>query len=528
MRLFLFAAALALLPTPALADWVEAETNNFIIKSEDTPENTREFAQRLERFDAALRTLQNLPVGEEQPSRATKLTVYRFGDIDDISRMAQVSGVAGFYIANAGDSVAYAPVREGRDRRNRSAINPNVAYEEATELDAESVLKHEYVHYFMMQHFPAAYPRWYVEGYAELLATLRLNDDGSFFVGDPPVYRSFLLLDVPQFRLEDMLDAKHELSGYEGYQHYGTGWLLSHYLNFNPQRLAQLNEYLRALGQGEDSLTAARRIFGDLRALDRELRNYRKGPFPGLEVKPAATYSDPAVKLRDLSAAEEALISTEMRLRRGMKKDEAAELFASAKRQAANFASDFDAMAVVARAALMGGAYEEADALGAKLVELRPESSYGWLVRSEAAVERIEDDPAQAAKAREFAAKAAALDRYDPRAAIDYYYSYIEAKQPPPEDAILALEGAYDTAGSDVGYRILLARQLLTEDRSADARTVLQPIAFRGHNQGTDDDDKEGKASIDKVMRLVEAQDSKGAVAMIDRLIEESEQENEA
>ena len=41
MRLFVLAAALALLPTPALADWVEAETNNFIIKSEDTPENTR-------------------------------------------------------------------------------------------------------------------------------------------------------------------------------------------------------------------------------------------------------------------------------------------------------------------------------------------------------------------------------------------------------------------------------------------------------------------------------------------------------
>src|SRR5688500_18299700 len=117
MRLFLLAAALAMVPTPALADWGEAETANFIIKSEDTPENTRAFAQRLERFDAALRSLQNLPVGQEQPSRSTKLTVYRFGDTDDIARMAGApgSGIAGFYIAQAGDSVAYAPVRERRE-----------------------------------------------------------------------------------------------------------------------------------------------------------------------------------------------------------------------------------------------------------------------------------------------------------------------------------------------------------------------------------------------------------------------------
>ena len=87
------------------------------------------------------------------------------------------------------------------------------------------MLKHEYVHYFMMQHFPAAYPRWYVEGYAELLATLRLNEDGSFFVGDPPLYRSYQLLEMPQFRLEDMLDSKHKLAGYEARMKAARPWL---------------------------------------------------------------------------------------------------------------------------------------------------------------------------------------------------------------------------------------------------------------------------------------------------------------
>ena len=517
------------LATPAVArDWFVAETNNFIVKSEDDEEGTREFAMELERFDMALRTLQSLPIGEEQPTRATKLTVYRFGDIGDIGRMAGSNGVAGFYIPRAGDSVAFTPAREER-RRSMSVTDPDRRRRDIQRLDAVSVLQHEYVHYFMMQHFPAAYPAWYVEGYAELLATMRFNDDGSFHVGDPPQYRAYQIFQMRQFPLEDMLDAKHELGRREAYQFYGTGWLLAHYLNFNKQ--AELNEYLTAIGQGEDSLEAARRIFGDLDAIDRELRSYRSGSFPGYDVRPQ-NYVEPQVTLRATSDIEEDLIDYEMRLRRGVGEDEAKSIASSISSAIGGSSSDLYALGLLARAQMAADDYDAAEVTARRMLELDPDSIEGNLAMSYVAIERIEDDPNWADTAREAALAAASLDLADPRARIAYYYSYLEERVEPPENAIIALEGAYDHAGSDPAYRIFLARQLIAENRLDTAETVLMPIAFRGHNQGDDeeeeDEDNNDPPSLLDILDAIKADDRDTALAQMDELIHWEEEDEDA
>lgn len=514
-------AALAGLSAPAAAqNWHVAETNNFIVKSEDDEEGTRQFAAELERFDMALRSLQNLPIGEEQPTPATKLTVYRFGDTGDIGRMAGSRGVAGFYIPRAGDSVAFTPAREQR-RRSMSVTDPDRRRREIQRLDAVSVLQHEYVHYFMMQHFPAAYPSWYVEGFAELMATVRFNEDGSFHVGDPPQYRAYQIFQMRQFPLEDMLDAKHDLSGREQYQFYGTGWLLTHYLNFN--KYEQLNEYLVAIGQGEDSLTAARRIFGDLDEIDRELRDYRDGQFPGLDVLPAG-YVEPAVTVRAMSEVEEDLIMDEMRLRRGVDKDEAASIASDIRSAIGTSSNDLYGLSLLARAENAAENYDAAEQAAQRMIAIDPESVYGNLMMSYVALERIEDDPAWADTAREAAITAASLDLDDPRARIAYYYSYLEAHEEPPENAVIALEGAYNVAGSDPTYRVFLARQLVAEDALGTAEMVLLPIAFRGHNQGgdedeEDEDDNNDPPSLDDVLEAMRAGDRDLALSQIDEMI---------
>lgn len=527
MRLII-AAFLFLFAMPAHAQqWWEAETDHFIVKSRSPEADAREFAIELERFDTALRALQNLPVGSPEASRANKLTVYRFGNDRDIARMAGASGsgIAGFYVGRAGASVAFAPAR----KRINTSIKSRSG---GGEIDALAVLKHEYTHYFMMQHFPAAYPRWYVEGYAEMMATIYYKDDLTFHVGDPPQHRAYQVLQMNQFRLREMLDARHRLSGYDAIQHYGTGWLLSHYLSFDPARLAQLHEYLLALGTGEDSLAAAERIFGDLSRMDRELRQYRRGSFPGYDVKLAA-FDESRIRMRPLSSAEEALIDEEMRLRLGgLGKKDGERIAAGVQRKTASFASDPHAMIVQGWAMLAAEDYAGAERQGAAIVAADPQSVEGYLIGSEAAVERIKDDPAQAETARTLAARAAELDRADPRPLILYYYSYLEAKQEPPEAAIIALETAFATSGSDSTYRILLARQLLIEDRLDEARTVLQPIAFQGHNQG-DDLEKEEQAgkdgkpqfSMTRLLRLMTERDRDGALAEIQILLDDDDEE---
>ncbi|WP_338240563.1 hypothetical protein [Aurantiacibacter hainanensis] len=521
MRLLIAAFAALFVATPAHAEWYRAETNNFVIISEDGEEEVRRFAAELERFDMALRYLQNMPIGEEQPTDATKLTVYRFGDVGDIGRMAGASGVAGFYIPRAGDSVAFSPAREER-RRSMTVVDVDRSRNRVARLDAVSVLQHEYVHYFMMQHFPAAYPAWYVEGYAELLATIRFNDDGTFHVGDPPQYRAAQIFQLRQFPLEDMLDQEHELAGYEGYQFYGTGWLLAHYLNFDPTRLAQLNEYLVAIGEGEDSLTAARRIFGDLDQIDRELRQYRDGAFPGYDVTTPG-YVEPQPQIRRLTAIEEDLIREEMELRRGVDKDEARGIAGDIRRKAGDpLPSDPHALALLARALYYAEDYDDALATAERLKEVDGNAIMGPLVASWVASERAEDDPAWQERAVRHAADALAIDEHDPRSRIAYYYSYLAAGMEVPENAIIALEQAFDTAGSDPSYRVFLSRQLIFEDRLSDAKAVLQPIAFRGHNQGQrdEDDTEDGPPGLDDIMAEINEGDRDAALTMIDELID--------
>ena len=524
----LTAAIMLLLAAPAQAEWWEAETGHFVVKSRDSEEGTLEFALELERLDAALRTLLNLPVGVPEQSRSNKLNVYRFGSDRDIARMAGApgSGIAGFYIAYAGQSVAFAPARQRinnsirtRDRRGR--------------IDELAVLKHEYIHFFMMQHFPAAYPRWYVEGYAEMMSTIYYKEDNVFHVGDPPQHRAYQVLEMSQSPLEEMLDSNHRLEGMDSIQHYGTGWLLSHYLNFNPDRLAQLHEFLVALGNGEDSLTAARRIFGDLNAMDEELRRYRREAFPGYDVR-LADVNITDVTMRQLSPAEEDLIREEMRLRRGIgDEDDAADVLADARSNAADYPGNPHALLILALAEYEAENYAEADALAAQLTEQDPENIEALLIRTASAIDRIEDDPSQAEEARSYASYAAAIDRADPRPLILYYYSYLEAGEEPPEAAVIALEAAFETSGSDPTYRILLARQLVVENRLQSASTVLQPIAFRGHNQGDDEEEEElaegetPEPSLTKLLRLITNGERDSALAMMDEMMEDEEDEED-
>lgn len=525
MRLLL-AAIVAMFATPAIAQsWWEAETNNFIIKSRDSEEATREFAIDLERFDATLRTLQGLPVGKELPSRSRKLTVYRFGDIQDIGRLAGAAGVAGFFIPRAGDAVAFSPAEERRDRRTRSVTNPNARIRELTQLRSQTVLQHEYVHYFQLQHFPAVYPRWYVEGFAETLGTARMNDDGSVHIGDVPQHRAQDVLRLPQMRLEEMLDTTHDLSDWDAYRHYSTGWLLTHYLSFDGERALKLRNYLLALGEGEDGLAAARRIFGDLGQLGSDMRSYLRGDLPGLDVH-LAGYDDPPVKMRRLSEAEEAVIDAEIRLRRGVDRDEGAKILSDLGSADAAYPDDPTVLEMLGRAALAAEEHEKAMDYGTRLAEAAPDSAEGMIILTDAAIGQIEEKPELAQATRDFASGAAAMDRADPRPLIAYYYSFYEAGEEPTDTAIVALETAYDMAGSDDGYRLLLTRQLLTEGRIEQARTVLMPVAFQGHGQGQEaQEEEDDEPSYPKLIQLVRDGHGPAAIAMIDDMFDDEEEE---
>ena len=63
------------------------------------------------------------------------------------------------------------------------------AYSAEGDFTPELVLHHEYAHHFMLQYFPATYPGWYTEGFAELMGSSKLMDDGRVAYGWPAKHR---------------------------------------------------------------------------------------------------------------------------------------------------------------------------------------------------------------------------------------------------------------------------------------------------------------------------------------------------
>ena len=519
MRGLLLALVALFVATPANAEWWRAETDHFIIYSEDERDATEKFSRDLERFDNALRLLHGQPIRPAKPiSAANKVTIFRFGRVRDIAAMAgnASSGVAGFYIPRAGGAVAFTPVR--KDRKEGRSFSERE--DPRTALDPRSILQHEYVHHFMLHNFPTTYPDWYVEAFAEVNATIVLNDNGSFQVGNVPQYRGDQIYLLPDIPLNDLFDQNHKRDEIDRIQFYGYGWLLAHYLTFERKREGQLLNYLNALGRGEDGLNAARKAFGDLGQLEREVKAYKakmRRAAPGIVWKPAA-YSPPTVQLRPLAQGEASVMGEWMRSRRGVSRKQAVDVARDIEPKAGRHPDSLFVQLAAAEAFLDARRFAEAAAAADRALAIDPNSSQALIFRGMIALERGEDgEKAQFAQARAPLARASQIDPDDPRPLILYYLSFSEAGETAPETALIGLDQAFPHAASDSGYRMILARQLLSEGKGTLAKSVLAPIAFRFHG-----DQKDNK--VRAVVALIDANKVSEAHASIAAMMKEAEE----
>ena len=97
MRLWgsILAAALALVPSVARADWHQASGRHFVVWADDDPEKIRAYTTKLERFDTAVRMLRGLPDPEIGPEN--RLTVFVVPNLVAVSKLANNAAIAGFY-----------------------------------------------------------------------------------------------------------------------------------------------------------------------------------------------------------------------------------------------------------------------------------------------------------------------------------------------------------------------------------------------------------------------------------------------
>ncbi|MGB3377730.1 MAG: hypothetical protein WBH10_11850 [Allopontixanthobacter sediminis] len=505
-------ASLAVSTSAFAAEWWEAKTDHFIVKSESSEAEARQLALDLERFDEAMRYMYGTAKDTEVVPDSSKLTMYHFGDTNDIGRLAGSRGVAGFFIPRAGQSVAFSPVKEPRQRTLGTRSDDN-------SLSPRVVMFHEYSHYFMYQHAAAAYPAWYREGFAEVYGTIELTDKG-FKLGAPATHRALVLQYLNSYSVERLLDPPEKMNGEDVAQIYAMGWMLSHYLTFSGERKGQLGEYLRLINGGASSLDAGKGAFGDLGKLNRDLDRYRRGRAPGMEIT-YADYTPPTATTRKMTDAESEMMMLHIKSTRGVDEDEAKQLVQPARDLLARFPGSAPVQLAVAEAEFDAENLDRAESAAKKALEIDSSLARGHIYLARIAMKRAEEDPSQFVVARE---QYAAANRLDPRNADPlkgYYLTYQLAGETPPEPALIALETAYDLAPFDPTIRTALAHLLLTEDRNRESIALLSPIINDPHAS------KRAKKLRDLVAKIEDGDKSAALAELAPKLNPEDEEEDE-
>jgi hypothetical protein len=475
------AAAAALFSVAAGAAepvWQAAQTKHFIIYSKSGNERLQELAVDFEKYDKLLRMATDIS-DEVQPVR---VRIYEVDEMEDVQRalgLDYTTGVGGFYTSNS---------------LGPYLVTPRRTHMESYDFTPEIVRRHEYSHHFMLEYFPASYPQWYVEGFAELIGSSKLMDDGRIGYGTPAKTRGH------EIASSDSWVPLQELLTNESVKYvdtYGQGWALTHFFTFDKTRAAEFRKYLAALSAGK-SFAEAAQVFGDLNALDREARRYvTSGSFIYRPVK--VEIEKPVItSVRQLSAGEAALIPEVIAFDdddlRAIKKDSEREhqrgrrekLLQKTREVVAQYPNDAFAQRFLAEAEFASGNYAEAQAAGDRLLALQPNSVEGLARKSLAMSMQLsklgsgKSSAAQAARA--LAIKANSIDHLAPLPLLAFYQSFHEAGEKPTHDAVLGLEQAVSTLPADTSARELLVDELASEHKWREAMVWLSPIAYSPHD----------------------------------------------
>lgn len=510
IRIVVAIAALLFAAGHAHAKWLEAKSEHFIILSEQKPEELREFATRLEKFDSAVRFARGM--SDPPLSDSGKLRVYVLRDQRAVARMAGHidSGVAGFYLSDIAGARAFVFRKKGSEAR--FGMTPEV------------VFFHEYFHHLMLAHTDAAMPRWVVEGFAEFFSTASIEDDGSVLLGRPAEHRAVPLFLLADLSVKKMLeDSERELSGAERMMVYGRGWLLAHYLAFDPARKGQLDNYLQQVQQGRPALQAAEAAFGDLGQLGRDIDRYvKQKTLPALRV-PAAQLQVEPISIRELAPGPDAVMEARMRLERRsrLRQSDAARIADDIRLVANRVSPDPFVYSTLARAELAASDYTAAIAAADRALALNPNTIEALIAKARASMELAREEPQKAnwAAIRDLILRA---NRHDPENAeplMLFYESFAAQGAAPIASAVNGLLYARVLMPQDDDLRLMAARQLALDDKFAEARSALVPMAYDPHSKHRD--------IAAEAVTAVSSTNRAAALAAIDKLVAKRKEERD-
>jgi tetratricopeptide (TPR) repeat protein len=503
----LAALALAVISPAAVraAEWKAYETTHFIIYSKSGDKDVEKLATGLESIDGLMRMASAIS-DKVKPIKVRIYEVDTEGEVQTAYGASGDSGIAGFYTSNI---------------LGPYAVTPHSTTFHDGDFTPGLVLHHEYAHHFMLQYFPAIYPQWYVEGYAELIGSSTVQADGKVAYGMPAKARGHEIA-VDWVPLQEVfLKPPEKLTNLDPY---AQGWAMTHFFTFSSERATQLRAYFAALYAGKSRAEAAK-VFGDLEKLNREARAYVTSGRFDYKLVPVPIGNPVIRAVHPVSAGEAALIPETIAFRdydlsgyreaaaREHEQHRRDEILQHIRDKARLYPGDPYALYLLAQAEYSAGHYPDSESAADRLLAIDPNHVRGLVIKSlnlARAAHALSGSAreAKAQEARTLALKANHGDPADPLPLLAFYQSFHLAGLIAPEPAVQELAQVAVRLPADTEVRGLLVDEFAMDRNWAQAIATLAPLANSPH------DSPQRTAAREKMAQLQAAlQKEQGATA---------------
>lgn len=345
---------------------------------------------------------------------------------------------------------------------------------------------------YLMTYFPAAYPRWYLQGFGEMFATIAAKNSEIEYGQRPDGFRE-VLEHFGNYPVDRVLSGKYltDKRWKPDWTPYHA-WRLVHFLFFSEEWRKPFHDYLAAVASGKSEAEATR-LLGDVGKLRRQLAEYsgRKVPFERMSF-PAERAPAPVV--RQLTRAEAGLVRGRLELgaRTTIPDHAPAARAAALKRRdawlgrlrdnAARFPDRVENHLLLAEAECRSGNGAKCLQSADRSLAMVPgdTSALVWKGLALAQMAATAPPAERSGRMREARSWIARANRADPGAVVPliaYYDTFKLAGEPAPDTAVDGLFKAVESSPAAPAPRVQLGGELVRRGLDAEARRTLLPVA---------------------------------------------------
>jgi hypothetical protein len=354
---------------------------------------------------------------------------------------------------------------------------------------ADSRLYAGFAQNYLMTYFPAAYPRWYLQGFGEMFSTMTAGDDYVEYGHIPPGFWK-VMERYNAYPVAEVLDGRY-LTGRRSWTPYHA-WRLAHLLYFSDEWKPQLRNYLSAMAHGADPESAAS-AFGDPAALQRAVAAYRgrKLQYERMDF-PAERAPPPTV--RRLTRAEAGLVRGRLELGArievpaGGGRDYSTALARRSywldrlRGNTSRFPDLIEHQLLLAEAECRSGNPEECLAAAERALALSPRDTTALVWKGTALTQLAVRAPAaerrdRLREARRFIVQANRQDQEGILPLIAYYNSFAVAGEQASDLGVEGLSMVVHSSPAAPSPRLKLGEELIERDLENAARETLLPVA---------------------------------------------------